>query len=183
LVETLVLASASPQRRRILTDLGVEFEVRASDAAEIEQGEPNAVAVANAVAKAQAVAAGPGEIVIGCDTVVATDEGLWGKPRDQAQARQTLEHLDGRTHRVVSGLAVLRDGAVQTATETTSVTFRPLPEALIERYLRSGEWKGRAGGYAIQGSGVMLVERIDGDLLNVIGLPVGALLRLVPELI
>lgn len=180
---TVVLASASPQRRRILEDLGVEFEVRPSDVPELADGEPNAVAVANAVAKASAITADSGDIVIGCDTVVATDAGLWGKPVDRADAERTLAHLDGITHRVVSGLAVVRDGQVQTATETTSVTFRPLSDAVVDRYLDSGEWEGRAGAYAIQGAGAVLVERVDGDLLNVIGLPVSALLRLAPELV
>lgn len=179
----VILASQSPQRRRILEDLGVQFEVRPSDVPELAEGEPNAVAVANAVAKATAVAAGSADLVIGCDTVVATDAGLWGKPVDRADAERTLAHLDGITHRVVSGLAVVRDGQLQTATETTSVSFRPLTDAVVERYLASGEWEGRAGGYAIQGAGAVLVERVDGDLLNVIGLPVGALLRLVPDLI
>ena len=180
---TVVLASASPQRRRILEDLGVEFEVRPSDVPELADGEPNAVAVANAVAKASAITADSGDIVIGCDTVVATDAGLWGKPVDRADAERTLAHLDGITHRVVSGLAVVRDGQVQTATETTSVTFRPLSDAVVDRYLDSGEWEGRAGAYAIQGAGAVLVERVDGDLLNVIGLPVSALLRLAPDLV
>ena len=180
---TVILASQSPQRRRILQDLGPTFDVRPSDVPELSEGEPNAVAVANAVAKASAITADSGDIVIGCDTVVATDAGLWGKPVDRADAERTLAHLDGITHRVVSGVAVIRDGQVQTATETTSVTFRPLSDAVVERYLDSGEWEGRAGAYAIQGAGAVLVERVDGDLLNVIGLPVSALLRLAPELV
>lgn len=179
----VVLASASPQRRRILEGLGVDFVVRPSAAEEIESGEPAAVAVANALAKARGVEAGPGDLVIGCDTVVATEAGIWGKPADEAAAIRTLEHLSGRTHSVVSGLAVITDGEIQTAAVTTSVTFRTLGRAFVTGYVAGGEWRGRAGGYAIQGAGAVLVERVDGDLLNVIGLPLGALLRLAPQLL
>ncbi|MEI2703515.1 MAG: Maf family protein [Baekduia sp.] len=176
----VVLASGSPQRRRILEDLGLDFEVMVPDVPEREAGDPEEVAVANAVAKVRAVS---GDFVVGCDTVVATEAGLWGKPRDEEDALRTLEHLSGRTHRVVSGLAVRRDGALSTAVETTFVTFRTLEGPERHKHVAKGEWRGRAGGYAIQGSGAVLVERIEGDLLNVIGLPVQALLRLVPGLI
>lgn len=179
---SVVLASASPQRRRLLADLGVRFSVQPVDVEELSSGDPVEVAVANAVTKALAADAGPGDLVIGCDTVVATEAGLWGKPRDESEARRTLEHLAGRTHRVVSGLAVARGGTVETASETTLVTFRSLDELDVSRSVETGEWQGRAGGYAIQGAGVTLVERIEGDLANVIGLPLGALLRLAPEL-
>lgn len=179
---SVVLASASPQRRRILADLGVEFEVRIAAIDELADGDPVDVAVANAVAKSRAVDSRPSELVIGCDTVVATEAGLWGKPRDEADALRTLEHLSGRTHRVVSGVAVVRRGELTTAAETTLVGFRELGAGEIARYVAGGEWRGRAGGYAIQGAGVTLVERVEGELANVIGLPVGALLRLVPEL-
>ena len=178
----VLLASGSPQRRRILEDLGVTFAVTVPDVPEREVGDPEEVAVANALAKARAVAAGAGALVIGCDTVVATEEGLWGKPAGPEDARRTLEHLSGRTHRVVSGLAVLRGGEPSTATATTVVTFRRLTPPLLARYVATGEWEGRAGAYAIQSAGAILVERSDGCLLNVIGLPVQALLRLAPEL-
>ena len=175
----VVLASASPQRRRILEGLGARFDVVAPEVPERDAGDPVDVAVANATAKARAVA---GDLVIGCDTVVATEAGLWGKPRDEVEATRTLEHLSGRTHRVVSGVAIVRRGQLTTAAETTLVGFRELGAAEIARYVAKGEWRGRAGGYAIQGAGVVLIARVEGDLLNVIGLPVGALLRLVPEL-
>ena len=180
----LVLASRSPQRRGILETLGVPFEVRPVDVVEQQRGEPVAVALENAQIKAVAAHGGPGEVVLGVDTLVATGDRIWGKPRDEAAARETLRALRGRTHDVVSGVALVgEDGSVAAQTAVTRVTFRALDDAMIEWYLRSGEWVQRAGGYAIQGRGGALVERIDGDYLNVVGLPVGTLLDLWPDLL
>jgi septum formation protein len=185
-VPRLVLASGSPQRRAILADLGLDFEVRASDVAEEDEGAPRVVASENALRKALAVAdaAGrdSGELVIGCDTLVATDLEIWGKPPNEQAARETLRRLSGRVHEVVSGLALVQRGDVRAATEVTRVEFRTLDEDTIDWYLATGEWQGRAGGYAIQGRGAVLVKRIDGDYLNVVGLPVAALLELCPAL-
>jgi septum formation protein len=181
----LVLASGSPQRRAILGDLGLDFDVRASDVAEEDEGAPRVVASENALRKALAVAAdAQDDVVIGCDTLVATDgTEIWGKPSDADEARATLRHLSGRTHEVVSGLAIVQRGDVRAATEITHVTFRALDDATIEWYISTGEWNGRAGGYAIQGRGAVLVNRIEGDYLNVVGLPVAALLGLCPALV
>jgi septum formation protein len=183
-VSRLVLASGSPQRRAILDDLGLAFEVRASDVAEDDEGAPRVVASENALRKALAVAAeAPDDVVLGCDTLVATDGlQIWGKPPDVDAARATLRHLSGRTHEVVSGLVLVQKGDVRAATEITQVTFRVLDDATIEWYLKTGEWQGRAGGYAIQGRGAVLVKRLEGDYLNVVGLPVNALLDLQPTL-
>src|SRR4051812_41862760 len=182
----LILASGSPQRRAILGDLGLDFEVRASDVAEEDEGTPRVVASENALRKALAVAEGAGagtdEVVLGCDTLVATELEIWGKPPNADAARETLRRLSGRTHDVVSGLALVQAGDVRAATETTKVTFRELDDATIDWYLATGEWEGRAGGYAIQRRGAVLVKRIEGDYLNVVGLPVGALLDLWPAL-
>ena len=112
---------------------------------------------------------------------MATEAEIWGKPADAEAARATLRHLAGRTHEVVSGLALVRDGGVRAATEITQVTFRALDDATIDWYSRTGEWEGRAGGYAIQGRGAVLVKRIEGDYLNVVGLPVAALPGLSPS--
>ena len=181
---TLVLASRSPQRRAILETLGVPFEVRPVDVVEEDEGVPVAVAGENALRKAVAGKARGDEIVLGVDTLVAIGLEIWGKPPDEETARATLQHLAGRTHDVVSGVALVdRDGAVRAATTVTTVTCRPLDEATVEWYLRSREWEERAGGYAIQGRGGALVERIDGDYLNVVGLPVGTLLGLWPDLL
>jgi septum formation protein len=181
--EQLVLASRSPQRKAILEQLGIPFQIRGGDAVEVESGAPEAVTSENALRKALAAGGGPGEVVLGADTVVATGHQIWGKPPDEAAARETLRRLSGRTHRVVSGVALVRAGAVTAATAITSVTFRDIGDDLLEWYLASGEWEGRAGGYAIQGRGAALVERIEGDYLNVVGLPVAALLDIWPGLL
>jgi septum formation protein len=180
----LVLASRSPQRRAILERLGVPFEVRPVDVIEEEDGVAVAVAGENALRKAVAGTAAGAEVVLGVDTVVAIGLEIWGKPPSEDVARDTLRRLSGETHEVVSGVALVEvDGTVRAATATTQVTFRPLDEPTIAWYVRSGEWRERAGGYAIQGRGGALVERIEGDYLNVVGLPVGTLLDLWPELL
>jgi septum formation protein len=183
----LVLASGSPQRRAILGDLGLEFDVRTSNVAEEDEGAPRVVASENALRKALAVVEAAGkdaddEIVLACDTLVATDLEIWGKPPNEAAARETLRRLSGRTHEVVSAIALVQRGDVRAATEVTKVTFRELDDATIEWYLGTGEWEGRAGGYAIQGRGAALIKRIEGDYLNVVGLPVAALIDLFPGL-
>ena len=177
----LVLASRSPQRRALLAELGVRFEIREPAFEEVEEGEPRAVALANAIGKARSVTRGDDEAVIGVDTVVALDGALHGKPADEAHARATLEALSGRTHTVYSAVALLR-GDERTAVAATAVTFGALDAATIDRYLATGEWRGRAGGYAIQGAGAALAVALDGDRTNVIGLPLAALLSLWPEL-
>ena len=142
------------------------------------------MAAGNALRKAQAAAAQDGEVVLGVDTLVATGSAIWGKPPNAAAAADTLRALSGRTHLVVSGVALLRAGGeVRAATATTEVTFRPLDAALVDWYVASGEWEGRAGGYAIQGRGAALVRGIDGDYLNVVGLPVATLIDLWPGLL
>jgi len=175
----LILASRSPQRRAILEQLGIAFEVVEVDVEERSAGDPIEVARANALRKAQAGAAKrPGEAILGVDTVVALDGEIFGKPASAAAARRTLKRLSGRTHEVVSGLALLKPTNPQVAHEVTKVTFRALDDGLVRRYVEKGEWSGRAGGYAIQGIGAGLVRRIMGDYLNVVGLPVGKLLDL-----
>jgi septum formation protein len=181
---TLVLASRSPQRRAILSQLGVEFVERPVDVVEEDDGVPEVVASENALRKAVAAGAGEGEVVLGVDTLVATELDIWGKPPNGAAAAETLRRLSGRTHRVVSAVALLRaTGDVQAATAITEVTFRPIDDALLEWYVACGEWEGRAGGYAIQGAGAVLVSGIEGDYLNVVGLPLARLLDLRPDLL
>jgi septum formation protein len=180
----LVLASRSPQRRAILTRLGVEFEVRPVDVPERDRGDPREVARENALRKVRAaVSAGAPETVLGVDTLVYLDGEIFGKPADEAHARATLRALSGATHLVVSGLALLTAEQTTTVTAETGVTFRELGDELLDWYLATGEWRGRAGGYAIQGAGAALVRRIEGDYENVVGLPVAALLDLWPALL
>jgi septum formation protein len=179
---TLVLASRSPQRRAILESLGVVFEVRPSAFEEVELTPAVEVALANALGKARAVARQAGETVLGVDTMVELGGRVWGKPEDGAAARETLRALSGETHTVVSGVALVGE-TTRTATCSTAVTFRALEDATVEWYLATGEWRERAGGYAIQGAGCALVAAIDGDWTNVVGLPVATLLALEPALL
>jgi septum formation protein len=178
-----VLASRSPQRRAILGRLNLDFTVRVSSAPELEQGDPRVVTVENALRKARAVRlADIEETIVGCDTVVALDGRLFGKPPDERAAADTLRALSGRTQEVVSGLAVLIAGQERTAIAVTRVTFRAIDEALLASYVATGEWQERSGGYAVQGAGSELVAAIDGDVDNVVGLPLQALLELCPEI-
>jgi septum formation protein len=180
----LVLASASPQRRAILERVGVSFTVRPTHVAELEQGEPTLVAVENALRKARAARIGDAsELVLGVDTLVALGSRIYGKPRDEHAARETLMALGGEKHTVLSGVALLHEGREQTALVRTEVVFRRLGEELIDWYLASGEWRGRAGGYAIQGVGAVLVREIHGDYENVVGLPLATLLDMCPEIL
>ena len=190
----IVLASRSPQRRVLLERLGIEFTVRAADVPEIEQGsDPAAVAIENALRKARAAAhasptpvRAPEEIVIGCDTIVVLDGVIYGKPPNAALARRTLAALGGHTHEVLSGLAVVYPArSVQrerTALARTRVTFRAVDEALLDWYVATEEWRGRSGGYAIQGAGARLATEIEGEEENVVGLPLQTLIELCPEL-
>jgi nucleoside triphosphate pyrophosphatase len=142
-------------------------------------GDPFEVATENAARKARAV---EGDVVLGADTVVALEGRLIGKPADEGEARAAIEALASRTHLVVGGLVVRRDGAERAAAIATTVTFRDLTPAEVDAYVAAGEWRGRAGGYAIQGRGATLVRTIEGDYLNVVGLSVALLLELVPDL-
>jgi len=172
----LVLASTSPQRRAILEQLRIAFEVVAPAYEESPGGDP----LEHAVGKARSVDGG-GRPVLGVDTVVVCAGETIGKPGDAAQAGRMLATLEGRTHEVVSGLCLRTADWEERGRETTLVTFRALGARDVERYVASGEWEGRAGAYAIQGLGAALVERIEGDYLNVVGLPAALLVRLLAE--
>jgi septum formation protein len=181
----LVLASRSPQRRAILGRLGVSFTVRPADVEELKEGDPGEVAVQNALRKARAVveADAPSVLVLGVDTVVALAGRVYGKPLDECHARETLRALSGSMHTVLSGVALLGGGEERTALAATEVVFRTLDDGLIDWYVATGEWRERAGGYAIQGVGAALVREVRGDYENVVGLPLATLLDLCPELL
>jgi septum formation protein len=178
--ERLILASSSPRRRAILEQLGVDFSVEVPDVEELSEGEPRALVVQNALLKLRAV---PGVRVLAVDSMVVWDGSAHGKPSDAAEAERWLRELSGRWHEVMGGIALREDGEERTGLAVTRVRFRELSQADIERYLASDEWRDRAGGYAIQELGAMLVEEIEGDYFNVVGLPVPVLLRLVPSLL
>jgi len=171
----LTLASRSPQRKAILEQLGIEFRVEPADVEELTEGDPGDVVVENAVRKARAV---DGDPVLGADTEVFLDGRIFGKAENEEEARASLAALSGRTHEVWGGVA-LRDGDdIKTAHAVTKVTFTEVGDDLMAWYLASGEWRDRAGAYAIQGRGSALVEAVEGDFWNVVGLPVPEFLRL-----
>jgi septum formation protein len=182
----LILASASPRRRELLAALGAEFTVVPPEITEVRAGDPAEVVLANARAKAGAVASrvGTDALVLAVDTDVALDGRLLGKPADERGARERLVALSGRTHEVLSGIVLLspHPAPERAAVERSEVTFAHLDGAVIDAYLDSGEWHDRAGAYAVQGLGSMLIDRVDGDLSNVIGLPLQRLLALAPEI-
>jgi septum formation protein len=179
--EPLVLASASPQRRAILEQAGIPFVVRPAGVEEETAGDPVAVAAENARRKAAAV---PSELTLGADTLVAIGGDILGKPKDADQARAYVARLAGRTHEVVGGIALAEHGELVAADVViTRVHFRPASASMVDWYVATGEWRGRAGGYAIQGSGAVLVDSIEGDYLNIVGLPLARLLDLRPELL
>ncbi|MFL5954698.1 MAG: Maf family protein [Gaiellaceae bacterium] len=166
----LILASTSPQRRAILEQLQIPFEVVAPDYDEV----PGTGPLERARGKAHSVEPDD-RPVLGVDTEVLFDGELLGKPANETEAEAMLEELSGRTHEVVSGLCLRTQAWEEVGTETTRVTFRELTPRDLAHYVASREWEGRAGGYAIQGLGASLVQTIDGDFLNVVGLP-GSLL-------
>jgi septum formation protein len=184
LTAPLVLASTSPQRRWILEQLGIRFEIVAPDYEEHDPPDADPVELVrrHAVGKAQAGAAGrPERVVLGVDTTVVLGGRIFAKAADAAEAKEMLAGLAGRTHQVVSGLCLIGPGFESVGHETTSVTFRPLSARELDAYLATGEWEGRAGAYAVQGRGAGLVARIEGEYLNVVGLPATRLLDLLGQ--
>lgn len=184
----LILASSSPRRAEVLADAGFTFEVVAARVDESRRTGEQAEAYVRrlAEAKARAVAGGvsPPAIVIAADTVVVMDGEVLGKPASAEDAGRMLRRLSGRTHQVLTGLAVLKipGGAARVEIETTRVTFAPLTEAEIEGYVASGEPLDKAGAYAIQGRGGRLVARVEGCYFNVVGLPLARLYRILREM-
>jgi septum formation protein len=175
----------------LLDALGLDFEVAVPVADEATEGHPPDLVVENSARKARSVGArvAPGTLVIAGDTEVVVDGEVLGQPGGESEARAHLQRLSGREHEVLGGLALLgpvtggREPPLRSGAETSTVTFREPEPALIDAYIASGEWRGRAGSYAIQGLGSALVSAVRGDVSNVIGLPIGLLLRLAPELI
>jgi septum formation protein len=177
----LLLASTSPQRRAILEQLRLPFDVVAPRYEEHDApaADPIELVRDHARGKARSVADDAGaRPVLGVDTAVVLDRRIYGKPPDAGAAEAMLEALSGRTHVVVSGLCLVTPGWVELHHASTRVTFRPLTPRDLATYVAAGEWRGRAGAYAIQELGASLVESIEGDYLNVVGLPGALLIRL-----
>ncbi len=179
----MILASQSPRRRELLQYITKDFEVRVSDA---DETLPDGITPDGAVVMLSQIKARPfaqaGDTVIGADTVVAIDGEILGKPADKADAARMLRRLSGKTHSVFTGVTVIKNGAEHSFCSETKVTFYPLSDAEINRYIATGEPMDKAGAYGIQGYGSLLVERIDGDYFNVVGLPVSRLNRLLLDL-
>ncbi|HSQ32885.1 MAG TPA: Maf family protein [Gemmatimonadaceae bacterium] len=175
----VILASASPRRRDLLELIGIEHEVRPADIDEryLPHESPSAHAERLAREKASAIDE-DGAVTIGSDTIVVIDGSVLGKPRDRAHAREMLKRLSGRSHVVMTGVAVRWQGRVASGLEEVSVTFRALDDDEIERYIDTGEPMDKAGAYGIQGFGATLVDRIDGDYFAVMGLALNRLVRL-----
>jgi len=193
----LILASRSPRRREILGWLGIEFEVVEPDVEELREGpDPESLVLENARLKAlaglDALGKAPDEtVVLGVDTDVFVDGRMLGQPAERAEAEERLRLLSGREHEVLSGVCLMGPKAAgipgaplreRSGLSRSLVTFRTLDVPTMEAYLNSEEWRGRAGGYAIQGLGSILVEKVEGDFSNVVGLPIRVLLELDPAL-
>ena len=176
----IILASGSPQRRAILEQLGIEFRVVVPGIDEAEEGDPRGVVLENARHKCRAV---EGELVLAADTAVVLDGRVFGKPADASEAETFLRRLSGRTHEVMTAIVLRRGSVAREEVATTRVRFRLLEQRDIDWYLGSEEWRERAGGYAIQGRGAALVEEIEGDYWNVVGLPVAKLVGLAPDVL
>lgn len=178
----LILASGSPRRRELLSGLGVDFRVLTPDIAEVSaHTHPADIARDLAEQKARAVRAMPGAaqaLILASDTLVSLGGLVLGKPTDAAQNAEYLRQLSGRTHTVYSGVALFGLQGLSTDVEATAVTFRALSEAEVQHYARSGEGQDKAGGYGIQGLGMALVARIEGDYSGVVGFPLGVVIRL-----
>jgi septum formation protein len=182
---SVILASQSPRRRELLTLIGIAHEVRPADIDEryLAGEEPAAHAERLAREKAHRVAReSPDRLVIGSDTIVVVDGDVLGKPRDEPEAERMLARLAGRSHTVLTAVAVVWRGETRSAVEEVGVTFHPLDATAIHAYVRTGEPMDKAGAYGIQGFGATIVARVDGDYFAVMGLPLQRLVRLLAEL-
>jgi nucleoside triphosphate pyrophosphatase len=180
----LLLASTSPQRKAILEQLHIPFDVVPPRYEEDTPQLADALQIVreHARGKARSVAdVAEDRPVVGVDTAVVLEGRIFGKPADAAEAEQMLEDLSGKTHVVVSGLCLLTPGWEDVEHETTKVAFRELTPRELGIYVATREWEGRAGAYAIQGRGASLVHSIEGDYLNVVGLPAALLIRLLAD--
>ena len=182
LAPRVVLASSSPRRRELLSLIGIAHEVRPADIDERALAGETPQTHCERLAREKAVAlagdAGDGALVIGADTIVVVDDDILGKPRDEADAARMLRALSGRTHAVLTAVAVVRQGRVESGVERVLVTFRAIDDTEIAAYIATREPMDKAGAYGIQGYGATIVERIEGDYFAVMGLALSRLIRL-----
>jgi septum formation protein len=179
----LILASASPRRRELLSLIGLDHDVRPSDIDEtiLPNEAPRAYAERLAREKARAVAVAQA-VTVGCDTIVVVDGDILGKPRDEADARRMLRLLSGRSHVVMTAVAAAYGGKIVSDVVMVHVTFRALRDAEIDEYIRTREPMDKAGAYGIQGYGATIVDAVDGDYFAVMGLPLNRLIRLIESI-
>jgi septum formation protein len=178
--EPLVLASSSPRRRQLLEMLGIPIQVVPPNIPEVRLAVETPVDYVERLAREKASAV-PGALVLGADTTVVIRDQVLEKPEDAADALGMLRKLHGRTHQVVTAVALIADGTLHQATDITNVTFRRLDDAMLQAYVATGEPMDKAGAYGIQGYGAALVERIEGDFFSVMGLPLRLVLNLLEE--
>jgi len=187
-MDAIILASSSPRRRELLTQAGIPFTVMPGGVDEGKAklfGTPSQKAEQLARMKAEDVAKQVDKgIVLGADTIVVCDDEIYGKPADEAHARRMLEHLSGRTHLVITGIALMdaETGDIKSGHEITKVRFAELTEDEIEAYLKTGEHLGKAGAYAIQGKAALFVKGLNGCYSNVVGLPLQRLYRMLTQM-
>lgn len=185
-MKKIILASASPRRKELLTTAGVEFEVCVKEVDETvpEGTEPVEAAKLTASKKAAAVAESHAEdIVIGADTIVVANKKILGKPKDKADAAAMLRMLSGIEHEVVTGVCIIGGRKTETFARVSRVKFYELTDEEIESYVATGEPVDKAGSYGIQGRGCTLVEHIEGDYFNIVGLPVAEVVRRIKKFI
>jgi septum formation protein len=179
-VAELTLASSSPRRRQLLEMLGMPVKVVPPNIPEVRRTFETPVDYVERLAREKALSV-PGALVLGADTTVVVRDAVLEKPADAAEALSMLQRLQGRTHQVVTSVALVADESVHQATDVTNVTFRRVDDAFLEAYVATGEPMDKAGAYGIQGYGAALVERIEGDFFSVMGLPVRLVLMLMRE--
>lgn len=181
----IILASKSPRRQEILTNLGYDFEVITAETDESSDiSEPSKLVMELAKRKAYAVAdfcCDNNSVIIACDTVVATENEILGKPKNNQDARRMLSELSGNIHSVYSGLCLIKGDKILTDYCKTDVYFDKLTEKDIDWYISQNEWSDKAGGYGIQGKASVFIRKIDGDYFNVVGLPVNSLYKMLKE--
>lgn len=180
----LILASSSPRRRDFLNNMGVNYQIIKPhiDESVLPKEEPAVYVERMACTKAQVIAnEHNNEVVLAADTIVVVEDEILGKPQDREDAKRILRKLSGRTHQVMTAVCIRKGDIVHKFTQVTNVTFAALDEALIETYVASGECDDKSGAYAVQGIGAMLIEKVEGSVSSVVGLPICQVRQILAE--